>query len=125
MLNFNMSSLVGKNYYCAPQNYTSLGFGFGFSKRSDDSSATYQPEQNGTITHEGVAVAQEIYRGLHNSNGERGYLSWQIGSELSDGVPIMIHKRIFGKSTFHLLEANILLSLYNYWTSITFYRWIM
>ncbi|KAI7625284.1 Tannase, partial [Hortaea werneckii] len=29
----------------------------------------------------------KIYQGLHNSRGERAYLSWQIGSELSDASP--------------------------------------
>jgi len=86
MLNFDLSSIIGEHYYCAAENSTSLGFGF--SKRSDGSSTSYQPEQNGTVTAEGVAVAQAIYKGLHNSAGERAYLSWQIGSELSDGETI-------------------------------------
>lgn len=45
------------------------------------------PAQNGTITAQDVAVAQAVYDGLHNSKGERAYLSWQIGSELSDADP--------------------------------------
>ncbi|PMD51411.1 tannase and feruloyl esterase [Hyaloscypha bicolor E] len=82
-LNFNLSSIIGESYYCAAENSTSLGFGF--SKRQAQGSTTSsQPEQNGTVTAEGVAVAQAIYDGLHNSAGERAYLSWQIGSELND-----------------------------------------
>ncbi|KAL4762225.1 Tannase/feruloyl esterase [Aspergillus foveolatus] len=82
MLNFDLSSVIGESYYCAEQNYTSLGFGF--SKRADGSTTSYQPAQNGTVSKEGVAVAQAIYDGLHSTSGERAYLSWQIGSELSD-----------------------------------------
>ncbi|RAK75462.1 putative tannase [Aspergillus fijiensis CBS 313.89] len=84
MLNFNLTSVIGESYYCAEQNYTSLGFGF--SKRAEGSSTSYQPAQNGTVTAEGVKLAQAIYDGLHNSQGERAYLSWQIGSELSDAT---------------------------------------
>jgi len=82
-LNFNLSSIIGESYYCPAENSTSLGFGF--SKRQAEGSTTSsQPEQNGTVTALGVAVAQAIYDGLHNSAGERAYLSWQIGSELGD-----------------------------------------
>ncbi|CZR67018.1 related to tannase precursor [Phialocephala subalpina] len=85
MLNFNLSSIIGESYYCAAENSTSLGFGF--SKRQAEGSTTsYTPAQNGTVTAEGVAVAQAIYDGLHNSDGDRAYLSWQIGSELGDAA---------------------------------------
>lgn len=83
-LHFNLTSIIGEPYHCAAETSTSLGFGF--SKRAEGSTTSYQPEQNGTVTAEGVAVAQTIYDGLHNSNGERAYLSWQIGSELSDAT---------------------------------------
>ncbi|GAQ45525.1 hypothetical protein AtubIFM55763_007891 [Aspergillus tubingensis] len=83
MLNFNLTSIIGESYYCAEQNYTSLGFGF--SKRAEGSTTSYQPAQNGSVTAEGVALAQAIYDGLHDSNGKRAYLSWQIAAELSDG----------------------------------------
>ncbi|KAL4888885.1 Tannase/feruloyl esterase [Aspergillus ambiguus] len=89
-LHFNLTSIIGEPYYCAAQNSTSLGFGFskrGLHKRQAEGSTTsYQPEQNGTVSAEGVAVAQAIYGGLHNSKGERAYLSWQIASELSDAT---------------------------------------
>ncbi|KAI1389637.1 tannase and feruloyl esterase [Hypoxylon trugodes] len=94
-LNFDLNSIVGQSYYCAAKNSTSLGFGF--NKRSistaknkhnrrqaPGSSTSYQPAQNGTVTKEGVAVAQAIYNGPHNSAGQRAYLSWQIASELGD-----------------------------------------
>lgn len=83
-LRFNLTSIIGESYHCAAESSTSLGFGF--SKRAEGSMTSYQPEQNGTVTAEGVAVAQAIYDGLHNSNGQRAYLSWQIGSELSDAT---------------------------------------
>ncbi|KAJ9300576.1 hypothetical protein DTO271G3_1740 [Paecilomyces variotii] len=93
-LNFNLSSIIGEPYYCAAESSTSLGFGFSkrdvkrgnLNKRqaAEGSTSSYQPAQNGTVSAEGVAVAQTIYDGLFNSKGERAYLSWQIGSELSD-----------------------------------------
>lgn len=85
MLNFDLSSIIGESYYCAATTSSSLGFGF--SKRQAGGSTTSTtPEQNGTVTAEGVAVAQAIYDGLHNSAGERAYLSWQIASELGDAA---------------------------------------
>ncbi|KAL2845019.1 tannase and feruloyl esterase [Aspergillus pseudoustus] len=84
-LNFDLKTIIGEPYYCAEQNYTSLGFGF--SKRQAEGSTTsYQPAQNGTVSAEGVAVAEAIYNGLHNSANQRAYLSWQIASELSDAA---------------------------------------
>ncbi|KAI9929324.1 hypothetical protein ASPWEDRAFT_41445 [Aspergillus wentii DTO 134E9] len=84
MLNFNLTSIIGQPYHCAAKTSTSLGFGF--SKRAEGSTTSYQPEQNGTVTAEGIKLAQTIYNGLHNSKGERAYLSWQIAAELSDAT---------------------------------------
>ncbi|KAG9190502.1 tannase [Alternaria panax] len=90
-LNFNLSSLIGESYYCAAQTSTSLGFGFskrGLNKRQMLGSQTSaQPEQDSTINANNIALAQSIYDGLHNSKGDCAYLSWQIGSELSDADP--------------------------------------
>ncbi|KAJ5913959.1 tannase [Penicillium tannophilum] len=82
LLNFNMSSIIGENYYCAAETATSLGFGF--SKRAEGSTTSYQPAQSGAVSAEDVAVAQTIVDGLHNSKGERAYLSFQIGAEFTD-----------------------------------------
>ncbi|TGO46301.1 hypothetical protein BCON_0332g00010 [Botryotinia convoluta] len=83
-LNFNLSSIIGESYYCAATTSSSLGFGF--SKRAEGSTTSTTPDQNGTVTAEGVAVAQAIYDGLHNSDNERAYLSWQIASNLGDAA---------------------------------------
>ncbi|KAJ6032217.1 hypothetical protein N7540_002949 [Penicillium herquei] len=86
-LNFNLTSVIGEPYYCAAEVSTSLGFNFGkrsIGKRGDGSSTTYQPAQNGTVSAKGVAVAQAIIDGLHNSKGERAYLSYQIGASYTD-----------------------------------------
>lgn len=82
-LNFNLSSIIGEPYYCAAESSTSLGFGFN-KRQSDGSSTTYEPAQNGTVSAQGVAVAQAIYDGLHDTNGNRAYLSWQIAASLDD-----------------------------------------
>ena len=83
-LNFNISSIIGEEYYCAAETATSLGFGF--SKRAEGSTSSYQPAQSGKVSKEGVAVAQAIIDGLHNLQGEQAYLSWQIGSEFTDAA---------------------------------------
>ncbi|KAF4465977.1 tannase [Fusarium albosuccineum] len=84
-LNFDLKSIIGESYYCAEKNNTSLGFGFN-KRQAPGSTTSYQPEQNGTVSAEGVKVAQAIYDGLFNSKGERAYLSWQIASELGDAT---------------------------------------
>lgn len=86
-LEFNLSSLIGESYYCAEETSSSLGFGFSKRDQTSGSSSSTTPEQNGTITAEDIAVAQSVYDGLHNTAGERAYLSWQIGSDLSDANP--------------------------------------
>jgi tannase len=86
MLNFKLSSLIGESYYCAAQTSSSLGFGFS-KRQAQGSQSSSQPAQNGTITAEDIAVAQGVYDGLHDSQGRRAYLSWQIGSDLSDADP--------------------------------------
>jgi tannase len=82
-LNFNMTSIIGEKYSCAAETSTSLGFGFS-KRQAAGSSTTYQPAQSGKVSAEGVAVAQAIIDGLHNSKGEQAYLSWQVGAEFSD-----------------------------------------
>lgn len=71
-LNFNLSSLIGIPYSC---NATSALTG-------------YEPAQNGTITAEGVAAAKAIFKGLHDSNGLRAYLSFQYGTSLDDATTV-------------------------------------
>lgn len=77
MLDFDLSSIIGEEYYCAASSTSSGSPG-------DSSSSSYEPVQSGKVSKEGVAVAKAIYGGLHNSEGQRAYLSWQIGSELGD-----------------------------------------
>ncbi|KIW33175.1 tannase [Cladophialophora immunda] len=89
-LHFNLSSIVGESYYCADTSSTSLGFGYssGGGPSSAGSTTSYEPDQNGTVTSKDVAVAQAIYDGLHDSSGQRAYLSWQIASELGDAATV-------------------------------------
>lgn len=76
-LHFNMSSIIGKPYYCAASTSSSLGLGFG--KRDST-----EPAQNGTVTAEAVAVAQTIVDGLHDSEGRQVYISYQMGASFED-----------------------------------------
>ncbi|KAH8653750.1 Tannase/feruloyl esterase [Xylariales sp. PMI_506] len=81
----SLTSLIGEAYYCEAENSTSLGYGFN-KRQAAGSEAEATPAQNGTISAEGVALAQAIYDGVFNTKGDRAYLSWQIGSELEDAV---------------------------------------
>ncbi|KAJ5532751.1 tannase [Penicillium frequentans] len=86
-LNFDLTDIIGEKYYCAAETSTSLGFNFGkraIVKRSDGTSTSYQPAQSGSVSAEGVAVAQAIYDGLFDSNGDRAYLSYQVGATFTD-----------------------------------------
>ncbi|KAI0177283.1 Tannase/feruloyl esterase [Pestalotiopsis sp. NC0098] len=85
-LNFNLTSIIGESYYCAATTSSSLGFGFS-KRQAEGSQSSTTPEQNGTVSAEDVAIAQAVYDGLHSSDGKRAYLSWQIGSDLSDADP--------------------------------------
>ncbi|KAH6660999.1 Tannase/feruloyl esterase [Truncatella angustata] len=68
MLGFNLTSVIGETYSCAAA--------------ADGSS----PAEDGSVSAEGVAVAQAIYDGLHNVAGDRAYVSYQIGSAFTDGA---------------------------------------
>ena len=83
LLNFNLTSIIGESYYCAASTSTSLGYGFS-KRQAGSSTSSSEPEQNGTVTAEGVALAQLLYSGLHNSKGEQVYLPWQIASSFGD-----------------------------------------
>ncbi|PYH90336.1 tannase and feruloyl esterase [Aspergillus ellipticus CBS 707.79] len=82
-LEFNLTSIIGEPYHCAAE--TSASLGFNFDKRSDGSSVSTTPAQNGNVTAKGVEVAQAIYDGLFSSSGERAYLSYRVGAEFTDG----------------------------------------
>jgi len=85
-LNFNLNSTIGESYYCAASSSSSLGFAFGQRKRQADNSttSTTTPAQNGTVTAEGVALAQQILEGLFSSDGKQAYLPWQYASSFED-----------------------------------------
>ncbi|KAI2463142.1 feruloyl esterase-like protein B precursor [Annulohypoxylon bovei var. microspora] len=71
-LNFDYKSTVGQTYYCPA---SSGGFQTGAT-----------PEQSGTITAEGAAVASAFTEGLIDSDGKRIYLNPQPGSSFGDAV---------------------------------------
>jgi tannase len=86
-LKFDLTSTIGESYYCAAENSTSLGLGYGKKRQlASGSSTQYVPAQNGTVSVEGVKVAQTIIDGLvSDTTGKRGYLSWQIAAEFNEG----------------------------------------
>jgi tannase len=75
-LSFDVNSTIGQAYYCAAAE-TSLYPG-------GPTSAT--PEQTGTVSAEGAAVAAEILAGLHTSDGKRVYINYQPGASWVDAA---------------------------------------
>lgn len=73
-LHFNINSTIGTPYYCAASAGSSMGGG----------GAT--PAQNGTISAAGVAVAQTVLAGLHDSKGRRAYINYQPASDFGDAL---------------------------------------
>lgn len=73
ILEFNISTLIGTPYYC-PAVSATTGF--------VPTSAT--PEQNGTISAQGVKVAQLILNGLKDSQGRQVYFSYQPSATFTD-----------------------------------------
>ncbi|KAH8678036.1 feruloyl esterase-like protein B precursor [Xylariales sp. PMI_506] len=69
-LSYNISEALGTPYSCAAAAATFL------------SPAT--PEQNGTVTAKGIAVAQAILDGLVDSEGQLVYFSYQPGASFVD-----------------------------------------
>jgi tannase len=85
MLNFNLTSIIGLPYSCAASTSSGFGLGYGKNKRQFGGGSS-TPAQNGTVSAEGVAVAQTIIEGLHDSKGKRAYISYQIGAEFEDAA---------------------------------------
>ncbi|KAI3023166.1 Ankyrin repeats (3 copies) family protein [Aspergillus niger] len=75
-LHFNINSTIGLPYHCAASSSSSIGLNYG--KRSTD------PAINGTVSAQGVAVAAEILKGLHDSKGRRAYISYQPTASFDD-----------------------------------------
>jgi tannase len=78
-LHFDISTVVGKPYYCAASAASS---GYGKRKRQMATAAT--PVQNGTVSKEAVEVAKEVIRGLRDSKGRQVYLSYQTAADFDD-----------------------------------------
>jgi len=85
-LNFNLISIIGLTYSCAAETSTSLGLEFGNKKRQSAPATT--PAQNGTVSANGVEVAQTILNGLRGSQGRQAYLSYQPEAEFEDATTI-------------------------------------
>ncbi|KAI0011030.1 feruloyl esterase-like protein B precursor [Xylariaceae sp. FL0662B] len=79
-LTFDYNSTVGEPYYCA----ASTG-GSSLSRRQFPGGGA-TPEQNGTVTAEGAAVAASFTNGLIDSQGRRIYLNPQPGAAMSDAT---------------------------------------
>lgn len=84
-LHFNINTTIGMPYYCEATESSSLGFSFGQKvKRQMGGSAATEPTQNGTVSAQGVAVAQTILDGLHDSEGRLAYISYQPAASFED-----------------------------------------
>lgn len=77
-LHFNISSTIGKPYYCSASTSSTM-----LRKRQASESST-TPEQNGTVSANGAAVAAALLNGLHDSEGRRAYFWYQPTAEFTD-----------------------------------------
>lgn len=82
-LQFDLDTVIGESYYCAASTGMSGMPGGPLRKRQMPSSQS-TPAQNGTVTARGVAVAKQILRGAHDTQGRRFYLSYQPTSGFAD-----------------------------------------
>ncbi|KAI0836255.1 feruloyl esterase-like protein B precursor [Hypoxylon sp. FL0890] len=85
-LNFDYKTTIGQPYYC-PASSGGLPGGPPSMRRRQSPGAGPTPEQNGTITAEGVAVASAFTDGLIDSKGKRIYLNPQPGASFADATP--------------------------------------
>lgn len=70
--NYNINATLGLPYSCTAATATPY------------TAAT--PAQNGTVTAEGIAVAQKILDGLHDDDGKRVYFSYTPSSTWTDAA---------------------------------------
>ncbi|RSL51014.1 hypothetical protein CEP51_015265 [Fusarium floridanum] len=80
-MHFNLNSTIGTPYSCEASSSTG-----GPMLRARQFSRPSTPAQNGTITAEAVAVIQQFFDGLHDSQGRRVYLNYQPGSGFTDAA---------------------------------------
>lgn len=114
MLDCDLSSIIGEEYYCAASSTSSGGPG-------GSSSSSYQPVQSGKVSKEGVAVVKAIYGGLHNSKGQRAYISrGRSGPNSAMLAPNGITALMLGSSQLHLPVVNGSLSLSSSWIWIIY-----
>ncbi|RDW69819.1 carboxylic ester hydrolase-36 [Coleophoma cylindrospora] len=120
-LDFNLTSLIGTPYSCAASGGTTTVL----KRQSMNSSST--PAQNGTITAEGINVVQTTLDGLHDTNGNALYFSYQPGADLSQdgataydsttgewGISISSFGTEFYQRFLQLVDADTLSSIEGY-----------
>ncbi|OJJ45207.1 hypothetical protein ASPZODRAFT_160137 [Penicilliopsis zonata CBS 506.65] len=79
-LHYNLSSAIGEPYYCAESTTMDI------SGAGGDGGMITLPAQNGTVSAEGVALAKTLLAGLHDSNGKKAYIYYQMGAEYGDAT---------------------------------------
>ncbi|KAI1643204.1 feruloyl esterase-like protein B precursor [Daldinia loculata] len=84
-LSFDYNSTIGQPYYCPASNGGFPGASPSVRRRQFPGPSP-TPEQNGTITAEGAAVASAFTNGLIDSKGKRIYINPQPGSSLTDAT---------------------------------------
>jgi tannase len=90
MIHYNINATLGMSYYCAASSSTSQGLSFssGVTKRQMGPPQAANPAQNGTVSAQGIAVAQTILDGLHDNEGNRAYISYQASASFEDAKTI-------------------------------------
>lgn len=80
-LQFDVNTTIGESYYCAASGTDSA-----VGRRQAGGAGGSTPEQNGTVSAEGAALAQVLWDGLHDSEGKRAYIYYQPGADFGDAT---------------------------------------
>ncbi|KAF2833293.1 feruloyl esteras-like protein B precursor [Ophiobolus disseminans] len=85
-LQFNINSTIGLPYSCAASSAAGLGFNFSSKSKRQmmPGGGASTPAANGTVSAQAVAVASTIMSGLHTSDGQFAYFSYQPSSSFED-----------------------------------------
>ncbi|GAQ42219.1 tannase [Aspergillus tubingensis] len=96
-LHFDANSTIGEPYSCGASSLTTY-------KRRKRSETYALPAQNGTVSAQGVEVAKEIMRGMHDTKGKQVYFSYQPSAAFSDAETHYDYDT--GSWTLDITESN-------------------
>jgi tannase len=80
MLNYNATSSIGTSYACAASR------GGGFGPGGPPGGGYVSPAVSGTVTDKAVNIANDIWKGLFDSQGKQVYISFRPSADFGDAA---------------------------------------